>query len=177
MARADIRARVALGQRFFRDEAPARRVDQEAPLLHLAEGGRVEREMGLGRRGGVEGDHVRGRQQLLEGDALRLELGHDISGSWTSIAVRDPHAESPGATSDGRPDSSHAEDAQGGPPQLQSGHPGKRPDAPPAAPHQRIGLHYAAADRQQQRHGEVRGGIGEHAGGVTHQNPLVGGRA
>lgn len=80
-----------------------------------------------------------------------------------------------GAPGDGLADPAHADHAQGLAAEVQAQHLRGVPPLPPAGADQPFALGRAAGGHQDQRQGDIGGGIGDRAGGVGDRNAVVAG--
>jgi hypothetical protein len=125
-----------LGQRRLVDNAPARGVDHDCRRLHQAELAPADQPQRLGGARRVDRDHVRGRQQRLEGHRPR-----DVR-----VVRLDRHLPALEALLDGAGDPAVGDQADRLAPQQRRG--GRRP--PLAGPDRRL----LALELQEQRHHE-----------------------
>ena len=117
------------------------------------------------------GDDVGGRQQLVEVEAFGTELGLDLGRDRTAIGVGDRHAERRRPPGECLTDGAHSDDAE--PATLQA-----RAEQHEHAPLPRLlgaddalALAQPPGDHQDQRHGDVGGGVGEHPGVLVAITP------
>nr|POF22157.1 hypothetical protein CFP56_36242 [Quercus suber] len=86
-------------ERGFVDDGAAGRVDEHDAGFHARELGGGQDVAGGGGEGEVEREHVRGREQVVEGDVARAAL---LAGRQAvAVVVLDRHAEGGGALGDG----------------------------------------------------------------------------
>ncbi len=92
----------------------------------------------------------------------RLKFRFGIGVDPPAIVVVDAHVKAAGAPGDGLTDSAHAEDAEALAGDPVAEHPGRRPTGPLAGAQGPLALGQPARHRQDQRHGHVRGILGQN---------------
>ncbi|MEZ5250893.1 MAG: hypothetical protein R2713_17280, partial [Ilumatobacteraceae bacterium] len=141
-------------------------VHQERFRTHRRQLGLADQVPGLGCERTVQRHDVARGEQLVERHVGRTELGRDRRIDAPAIRVGDRHAERLRPAGEGGADLAHADHPQ--PASLQAGaeHHGHAPSPRLTRPDEPLALTEAPRDHQDQRHRQIGGGVGEHAGGV-----------
>jgi hypothetical protein len=161
-------------QRGLVDDIAACGVDQHRTRTHARQPRRVDQVARGRRRRAMQGDGIACRQELVQRLAPdRVEPGERRFIDRAGLVKSDAHVEAvtcPGGH--GATDPPHADDAQRRARHPGSQHVGWPPTAPGAGANVALALpdppHYC----EQQRHRQVRGVVGEHAGGVRHDDSV-----
>ena len=150
-------------ERGFVDDRSARGVDEICGALHPRQRRLVDQVSGVRGERAVQRHDVGGGEQLVE----RHRLGpfhHRRTGTPGQIGHAD--AKRRGARGDGAADPAEADDPELLAAQLGAEHEIERPGLPASAPHQAVAFGDTAHDAENQRPGEIGGGLGEHVGRV-----------
>ena len=159
-------ARERLGERGLVDHGAARRVDEVGVAAHLAQALGRDQVRRLGRQRAVQRDDVARREQLVEAEEARAELGLDRLVGAPPAAVGDLHAERARAARRRGADLAEADDAERLALQARAEHVVHVPAPADLAADHALALAEAPRDHQDQRHRDVGRRVGEHAGRV-----------
>ena len=151
-------------ERRLVDDVAARRVDQDARFLHLAEPLRVHQVTRLGQRRAVQRDEVRLPENCLErGARLRAERRR----RHERIVEDDRHPEAVVRLLRHRPrDPAEADEPERLPAHHRSHHVRRPPAGPLAVAHVALAFARASRGHEQQRHREIGRRFGQHVRGI-----------
>ena len=163
-------------QRCLVDDRTTSGVDEVRRGTHRLELLWADEMMRLGGVRAVDRHDVGGAQQLIEAEALGAELGLDLARHGAAIAIGHRHAERLGPPGQRLADRTHADDAEAAALQARAQQHEHAPLPRLVRADDALALAQATGDHQDQRHGDVGRGIGQHTGCVGRDHASLAAR-
>ena len=135
----------------------------------------VQQMPGFGRRGTVDRQKGAYPQQALESLVVAC-AGILVVGRAHHVLIMDLHIEAASALGHGAADAAHTQYAEPLAADLGAQQPGRRPGRPRRLAHHRLARAGLSRRPQQEEHRHIRGGVGQHVGGVGDGDAALGGR-
>src|SRR5215218_5221462 len=150
-----------------------RGVDEKRAPPHPSEPLPVHEVARLRRGRAVERNEVRLFQNVFRTlPRLRPERGCFWCRGWVWIMKQDLHAEPHvGSPGHGARNAAHADQAESLPADVRAEHVGGTPSGPGSTAHVALPFPGPATDHEQQGHGDIGGGFGQHVGRVRYGEP------
>lgn len=118
----------------------------------------------------MERDEVALGNELVERNVARAELALVFGEGAIALCIENTHAESLGPTRHGAADATEADDAERRASDTRAEKLRRCPASPGSGTGKLVGFDDAPRRGEQERHAEIGGGVGEHAGGVGDED-------